>query len=276
MVINNIVQLEKRIREKRLVRIICKPWKDWQLKQLHRKYLKSGYGEELRKFKGLYEGKRCFIIGNGPSLTVRDLEQLKNEYTFAANRIYNMFTQTDWRPWSYVVIDPDFIRVEQENIIKVPCVNRFVSYKKKIRETEQHTYKVLEIAKEFPINIGNDTTAYIAEDISDGISRGWTVTFSSIQLAIYMGFQEIYLIGVDFNYSTYLDAEGNIRHQDGVKDYFDGKKYEASCMNYAPTLYAYKTARTYCDAHGITIKNATRGGKLEVFERVDFDSLFIQ
>ena len=39
-------------------------------------------------------------------------------------------------------------------------------------------------------------------------------------------------------------------------------------------LLAYQAAREYADRHGIKIYNATRGGKLEVFERVDFDSLF--
>ena len=36
----------------------------------------------------------------------------------------------------------------------------------------------------------------------------------------------------------------------------------------------YKAAKQYADLHGIRICNATRGGKLEIFERVDFD-LFI-
>ena len=35
----------------------------------------------------------------------------------------------------------------------------------------------------------------------------------------------------------------------------------------------YEVCDTYAKAHGIKIYNATRGGKLEVFERVDFDDL---
>ena len=37
---------------------------------------------------------------------------------------------------------------------------------------------------------------------------------------------------------------------------------------------AYKIAKKYAETHGIKIYNATRGGEMEVFERVDFDSLF--
>ena len=37
---------------------------------------------------------------------------------------------------------------------------------------------------------------------------------------------------------------------------------------------SYQAAKQYAQTHGIKIKNATRGGKLNVFQRVDFDSLF--
>ena len=81
----------KRIKRIRLLRVICKPWKDKQLKQLQIRYLQSGYSEKIKKLKDNYIGKRCFIIGNGPSLRIEDLNCLKGEYTFAANRIYEIF-----------------------------------------------------------------------------------------------------------------------------------------------------------------------------------------
>ena len=37
---------------------------------------------------------------------------------------------------------------------------------------------------------------------------------------------------------------------------------------------AFVNARAYSDQNNIKILNATRGGHLEVFERVDFDQLF--
>ena len=39
-------------------------------------------------------------------------------------------------------------------------------------------------------------------------------------------------------------------------------------------MEGYMCAKEYAERHEIKIYNATRGGKLEVFERVDFDSLF--
>lgn len=52
-----------------------------------------------------YLGQRCFVLGNGPSLTVSDLELLKDEVTFAANKIYLCFGETNWRPTFYSVED---------------------------------------------------------------------------------------------------------------------------------------------------------------------------
>ena len=34
----------------------------------------------------IHSGRRAFIIGNGPSLTVADLERLKGEVTFASEQ----------------------------------------------------------------------------------------------------------------------------------------------------------------------------------------------
>lgn len=55
-------------------------------------------GRRLKKLKNIHLGKRCFIIGNGPSLKAEDLSKLykNNEITFAFNRIYHIFDQTKW------------------------------------------------------------------------------------------------------------------------------------------------------------------------------------
>lgn len=89
-----------------------------------------------------------------------------------------------------------------------------------------------------------------------------------------MGFKEIYLLGIDHNYRITVSPDGNIVTNDKVQNHF--------CDNYAlpvvPQLYksslAYLAAQQYASEHNIKIFNATRGGKLETFERVDFDSLF--
>lgn len=38
------------------------------------------------ELKNMYVGKRCFVLGNGPSLDTEDLTQLKAEYVFTVNQ----------------------------------------------------------------------------------------------------------------------------------------------------------------------------------------------
>ena len=66
---------------------------------------KTESNQYLKELKDKYKGKRCFIIGNGPSLTKADLEMLQNEITFATNKIYQIFPQTNWRPTYYGMLD---------------------------------------------------------------------------------------------------------------------------------------------------------------------------
>lgn len=107
---------------------------------------------------------------------------------------------------------------------------------------------------------------------------GGTVAYTAMQMAVYMGFKEIYLIGVDHNFRVSQDSNGNIKVDNSVKDYFcdnyNSDKDELYIPNLNNSTKAYMAAKKYCDEHDVTIYNATRGGKLEVFERVDFDKLF--
>ena len=96
------------------------------MKNSHSYYL---YGTrntaKLKQFHNIHTGERCFIIGNGPSLKIADLEKIKNEYTFGANRIYELFDKTDWRPRYYCLQDFKLIGYI---IDKLPEVAKMVEY----------------------------------------------------------------------------------------------------------------------------------------------------
>lgn len=78
-----------------------------QEKQIQKNALsrKNGYiderYEQIKKYKDIHQRERCFIVATGPSLTLSDLEVLKNEYTFGMNSIVKLFDKTDWRPTYY-------------------------------------------------------------------------------------------------------------------------------------------------------------------------------
>ena len=96
-------------------------------------------------------------------------------------------------------------------------------------------------------------------------------------MAAYLGAKEIYLLGVDHSYSDNSIAEEN----HFIKNYYtDDEKekyremYKSATFEIEKATKAYEAAEVYLRKHGFRIYNATRGGKLEVFERIDFDRLF--
>ena len=99
--------------------------------------------------------------------------------------------------------------------------------------------------------------------------NGYTVTYVCIQLALYMGFKEIFLLGVDFNYSDDVYSESN--HFKGYQKHY--KDIRLNEIKPERMLNAYHKAKKIAEAEGKRIYNATRGGKLEVFERRTLDSL---
>ena len=232
------------------------------------------WGKNLQSLEGKHSGKRCFIIGNGPSLTAEDLNKLKSEYTFAFNRIYYIFDQTDWRPTFYCTQDNKIAKTSVENIkkyIHTPYIFAPINFK---------WYEDISLETEyfFKPKWAGETVPEFSEDIAQCIGTGNTVAFTAMQIAAYMGFTEIYLLGVDHSFQTYQDKDGNIVVDPNAKDYFCDQYNQDKDQLFVPKLdistLSYMAARQYSESHRVKIYNATRGGKLEVFPRVDFDSLF--
>ena len=116
------------------------------------------------------------------------------------------------------------------------------------------------------------------DELSEKVTCNGTVTISAIQFAVYMGYTEIYLIGVDHSYSKIIDSNGNVIEDKSVKDYFDnnyddGIKTEL-VHNMDDATKSFLRTKKHFSKKNIKIHNATRGGKLEVFPRVDLDTFF--
>ncbi len=273
------------MRTNRGVRIACYPFARASRWVKHNAYLKGWDHEELKKMKGIHEGGRCFVIGNGPSLKAQDLERLKGETTFAANRIYNIFESTSWRPSYYTYIDPDSAEESFPLIKENIACTKFLSRKFEPfgREPEDRIYYIAYDSRYF---IESETGGFkgvsLSEDVSDHVTRMRTVTANNIEIAIYLGFRKIYLLGVDHSYRFYLGADRKI-HEDPsmATSYFQGMKDtkgnggdgSIAIFNREGSERSYRLCKDYADVHGIRIYNATRGGKLEIFPRVDFDSI---
>lgn len=250
---------------------IIRPWQ-----QKH--FEKTKYGKVLASYKGKHAGGRCFIVANGPSLRAEDLDLLhqRGEITFGMNRIYKFFDQTAWRPTYYVCEDELIAQSQQAEINAIEAEAKFIPI-----ELKWYYDVSIENACYFHLNY-HDEERYplsFSADIAHQLDCRGTVTFSCMQLAAYMGFSEIYLLGVDHNYQKTIDINGNVIVDPNAKDYFcegyDADIKDVVVHDMGNNTRAYMDAKKYCDGTGtVTIYNATRGGKLEVFQRVNFDSLF--
>jgi hypothetical protein len=245
---------------------------------------------DIEKLKNIHKGKRCFVIGNGPSLTAADLDVLKNhnEICFASNYIVRIYPQTRWRPDYYAVVDffyliNDFelIRRTEAKTVILPKIEQF--WEGEIDDAKS----LLKQAAERGSAIVTPTVLLFAgysEDVSRAFNCFGTVTFAHLQFAAYMGFERIYLLGCDCTVGNWRDPD-EFREQkshfyqeddvtvDIMKAAFQKSRIEPDTS--VRLMNAdYTVAEEYSRAHRFRIYNATRGGELEVFERVDFDDLF--
>lgn len=233
----------------------------------------SKEARKVRKLKDTHKQERCFLIGNGPSLCAADLELIKNEFSFAANRIFEIFPETEWRPQCYLCVDSHVIRENREKIEQLSVPEIFLELEGRKYGFSNHiTY--LNNFCPYYVNRYKRTRVKFSDNPAHHVVAGETVIYTAIQLAVYMGFSEIYLLGVDHSYSKRMDAKGNLTVDASVKDYFgDLQTRDYVIQNIETSTNAFRTAKEYCDRHHIIVKNLTRGGKLEVFEREQLEHI---
>lgn len=222
--------------------------------------------DRLKVFRKKYDGHRCFVIANGPSLRMEDLQCLyeHGELCFGVNGIYHAFQRTNWRPDFYVAADPRMLEYFSENILSLDVPYKFLGddnvnfWTKNLPSNVYrfHTCAVFDMECGIPFS----------EDVSVCTYGAGTIIYNVLQLAVYMGFREIYIIGADCQLVA------------GKPEHFTVEYCSIKNMKYRLRtdliMVGYEAAKKYADAHGIKIYNATRGGALEVFERVNFDEIF--
>ena len=227
---------------------------------------------EIRKFKNIHEGERCFITCTGPSLTIEDLEKLKGEYTFGVNSITKAYPYTDWRPTYYALIDAyaygEILKKEEVYGGKFCERQSFFHYRVKPKTCiGNEIFCLINYSNHWKCRMKKGKIK-ICDDPAVGLYDCFTVTNMAISLAAYMGFKDIYIIGADATYKLekthFIEGEWEKVH----------KKAQAGLAHSVLlSMVGYMRMRDYYKKKGINIYNATRGGMLEVFPRVDLDKV---
>lgn len=225
-----------------------------------------------------HEGQRCVIIGNGPSLKEMNLNLLKDEITFGVNAIFYAFDWIDFFPTYYVVED----RLVAEDNKKV--INNLEGMTKIFPEDLR--YCLQGDSETIFINFDRYYSDYPSPDFPkfglDALNKlywGGTVTYLNLQLAYYMGFEEVYLIGMDMNYQIPSYADRNVITSKNADlnhfhpEYFGpGKRWHQpkvermfATLRFANEIYLSDDRKIF---------NATDGGKLELYPRVNYERVF--
>ncbi len=224
------------------------------------------YKDQLKEFKDIHKGKSCFIIGNGPSLNKMDLSKLTSHYTFGLNKIYMMFDKVDLNLSYLVSVQQHVIEQSKEEFEKF-TFPMFLSY----RKSKVHNFKNKNIKY---ILTGNPKTTSFQTDITKKVLEGATVTYVAMQIAYYMGFEKVFLIGVDHNFQfegkpleikTMQGSDPN--HFD--PNYFKGQQWGLPDLETSERYY--NIAKETYEKAGREIIDATVDGKLQVYKKISYD-----
>jgi hypothetical protein len=227
--------------------------------------------ERLKKFQGKHKGERCFIVANGPSLLKTDLDLLKNEVAFGMNRIYLHFNDSSFRPAYYVAVN-ELVLEQFSGEISQLDMPKFLNWNQRAC-FDVHDPKCVFVKSKLVLQDS------FQENLSKPLAFGGTVTFVALQIAYYMGFQKVYLVGLDHQYvekGTPNKTETRVSERDA--SHFNPNYFPKGIKWQLPDLLrsenAYAIARNAYERDGREILDATLGGHCEVFKKVDYYSLF--
>ncbi len=227
--------------------------------------------ERLRSFKNLHQGGRCFIIANGPSLARMDLHILKDEITFGMNRIYLNFDSMRFQTTYFLAINELVLDQFSADIADLG-MPKFLSWNSRNKFSKQADQLLF---LRFKLGL-RDT---FVSDITDPLCSGGTVTYAAIQLAFYMGFQQVVLVGLDHRFdSKGFPNEVQVRAEAKDQNHFHPNYFPKGIRWQLPDLrrseVAYALARRAYEEDGRAILDATVDGACTVFEKADYSSLF--
>lgn len=226
--------------------------------------------ERIKQFDGIHKGERCFIVCNGPSLNKLDLTLLRNEYTFGMNRIYLLFKELGFET-TYFVCSNSLVIDQFVDDIRRLEMPKFINWRRR------HLFSDDDRSHFFKIDYS--LRPKFSRDMTSSISECGTVTYVCLQLAYYMGFEEVVVVGADHSFAEKgIPNTSEVRSGARDESHFDPNYFPQGIKWQLPDLYrneiGYRLARAAYEADGRSLVNATAGGKLELLERKSYASFF--
>lgn len=217
---------------------------------------------DIKDFRDKHKGGECFILGNGPSLKDVDLSQLEGRIVFGTNRIY----LSGFTPTYYVAVNPLIIQQFWDDIKEVDAVKFVPNWAFESMETvppkEEHAGEYVSIDTSLGVPLFSSPEGPIWE--------GYTVTFVAMQLAYYMGFDRVVLLGLDHYYGEHeKDPNKEVISQTADEYHFDPNYFGKGIRWHNPDIkmseIAYALAQSAFAMSGRVIMNASSKTACDIF-----------
>lgn len=238
--------------------------------------------------KDRHRGQRCFILGNGPSAKLLDLTSLNGETVFSVSNGY--------LHQGYAALAPAYHCVPQVTYGKMTAddvVAWFQEMHRSIGDAELFLNETEEaLVRERGLFPGR-RVHYLALqesfdeikdrkiiDISRPVPRVESVPVMVLMIALYMGFEEIVLLGIDhdhfktghyvyaFNLQTQKDKDATVKSDGEVSL----SRYD-DFQSLARLWRQYRAIGGIARNNGIRILNANPSSELDEFPRVTLQSV---
>jgi hypothetical protein len=218
----------------------------------------------LLAYKNAHQGESCFLIGNGPSLRQMDLSPLRERVTIGLNKIYLLFDKLGFQTTYLTAANPYVIQQAAEEFASLSMPQFTVMWG---REFSAKHPNVLFLREKYQ--------PLFSTDITKGVNIDSTVTYLAMQIAYYMGFETVVLIGVDHSFQSKGDPHTTVKLGGSDPNHFDPSYFGYGVPWQLPDLdgsaRAYQRAKGIFEASGRRILDATVGGKLQVYEKISYE-----
>ena len=222
--------------------------------------------KRLKFTRDTHKGKKAIILCNGPSLNRVNFDLIGEVYSFGLNKINLNFDRTNHTPNSIVCVNP-YILNQNNKFFSNTNLTLFLGHQAVSCGIKIRPNTILMHCTDIPS---------FAEDVSGSIFQGHSVTFVALQIAFYMGFKSVGLVGCDHNYpyKGSPNSVGSLTSEDRghfATDYFNiGEDFQYPDLE--ASRYYYYLAKRYYESRSREIVNLTEGSKLSIFRKENIES----
>lgn len=237
------------------------------------------------RLKDRHRGRRCFIIGNGPSLKSQDLSPLSGDVTIVMNGFLHHPVMEQFQPTYYCLADPcyfdgsapssDFLDLLASRVTRSHFIVPYVGARQMIDELGVSAERI-----SFVTFAGILASSGLPNlDFTRPIPSITTCAEMAMLLALYAGCSPIYLLGFDHDWLAHRGLYTHFYPQRTLENHAvahgDLGKYPYGVVieSTLKVWRGYQVIRAFADGSGQPIVNCTAGGFLDVFERQPYEEV---